>query len=219
MTPHFPSIPQAIKRRLSPAILVYSQKEAQQKLAFIDQNYPSAHLHIDVMDGKFVSATCWCKPVSFQKLAIKQPFEIHLMVQKPELHIPTWKKAGATRAVFHIESTDDPELVISVIKAHHMEVAVAVNPGTSLSSIRLIFPLVDAILVMGVVPGYAGQKLIPSTIQKIKRLRKLAPKHWIIVDGGVTLENAPRLIKSGANQLVSTSAVYGKTFTKQEKTA
>ncbi|MDO8490319.1 MAG: ribulose-phosphate 3-epimerase [bacterium] len=213
---HHSTVPQSIKRRLLPAILAYSQAEAQKKLDFIKENYPSAYLHVDAMDGKLVAATCWGKPAQLQKLAITQPFEMHLITQHPERHIAGWKKAGATRILFHIESTDNPEAVISAIKAHHMEVGVALNPDTPLDVIRLILPRIDAILVMGVVPGYAGQEFIPSVLQKIKHLRKLAPKQLIIVDGGVTLENAPRLIKAGADQLVSTSAVYGKNFANQQ---
>lgn len=203
-------IPENIKKKLSPALLAYSKHEARAKLAFIAKYYHDSLVHIDVMDGKFVSARCWCQAKSFQTLALPQSFEVHLMVKEPQKHLAAWKKAGATRAIFHIEATTDPRGVIAAIRKHRLEVGVALNPATPLSKIALILPLVDAILVMGVVPGYAGQRFIPSTITKIRRAAALRPKKLIIIDGGVTLLNAPSLLKAGADQLVSTTAVYGK---------
>lgn len=201
-----------IKKSLYPALLVYSKQEARAKLAFIATHYPKHPVHIDVMDGKFVPATCWCQAKSFQTLALPRSFEVHLMVKEPQKYLAAWKKAGATRAIFHIEATEDPQGVVAAIRKHGMEACVALNPATALSKIALILPLVDAILVMGVVPGYAGQRFIPSTITKIRRAAALRPKKLIIIDGGVTLHNAPSLLKAGANQLVSTTAVYGKDF-------
>lgn len=205
-------IPKNIKKSLSPALLTYSKQEAGDKLAFIAKYYPNSHVHIDVMDGKFVPARCWCQAKSFQTLDLPQSFEVHLMVKEPRKYLAAWKKAGATRAIFHIEATEDPRGVIVAIRKYGMEACVALNPATALSKIALILPLVDAILVMGVVPGYAGQRFIPSTITKIRRAAALRPKKLIIIDGGVTLHNAPSLLKAGASQLVSTTAVYGKDF-------
>ncbi|MBI4268541.1 ribulose-phosphate 3-epimerase [Candidatus Uhrbacteria bacterium] len=204
-----PKIPATIKKHLSPALLAYSLKEVREKLAFIDREFPTAHLHIDVMDGKFVKAACYCAPLAFQKLAITHSFEVHLMVEHPMRHIAAWKKAGAKRAIFHIESLDDPIRVIKTIQAHHMEAGIALNPKTPLQRGRLIFPLVDAILLMGVEPGYAGQAFIQKVFRKLSALRWNTPNALIIVDGGVTRDNAVRLMSLGADQLVSTSMIYG----------
>lgn len=212
-----PKLSKSIQRYVSPAILAYNKREAREKLEFIAKNYPSAHAHFDVMDGAFVQATCWCKPYHYKDLPLPKSFEVHLMVLHPERHIKAWKKRGATRAIFHWEATENPLSVIKEIRKAHIEVGIAVNPETPLSKLRLILPLVDAILIMGVHPGFAGQTFISSVKKKIKTASILAPKALLIVDGGVTAKLAPTLIRAGARQLVSTSAVYGENFQSTHK--
>lgn len=201
------SLPLRIRRHVAPAILAYSQKEVREKLRFINREFPSAHIHVDVMDGIFVNALCYCTPTAFSTLKQKHTFEAHLMVAHPLRSIQKWKKAGATRIIFHIESLDEPRAVIAAIRKAGMEAAVAINPHTPLSRARLIFPLVDAILLMGVVPGYAGQAFIQKVFRKVGAARRSAPKATLIVDGGVTKANAGRLLRLGADQLVSTSMI------------
>ncbi len=205
-------IHQNLKEYFAPALLVYSKKEAEQKLAFIKEFYPSAHLHVDVMDNKFVPALCWCKPRDFKNLHVKNSFEAHLMTFHPEKRVAAWKRAGATRIVFHIESTQSPLMVIDTIKKHRLEAAVALNPKTSVKTLALLIDKVDGILFMGVAPGRAGQPFQQKVVKKIATFHNRYPKKLIIVDGGVSVENAPQLIDAGARQLVSTSAVYGKKF-------
>lgn len=208
-----PSIPLAIKKYISPAVLAYSQKEARAKLSFIKEHLPSSHAHLDVMDGKFVTATCWCSPAKLSRLSLPASFEVHLMVLHPERHVARWKKAGAGRIIFHYEATDRPIRVIEAIKRAKLEAFVALNPSTPVSKAKLLMPLLDGILIMGVVPGFAGQPYISSTTSKIRLAKKIARKRLVIVDGGVTLKRARSLIKAGASQLVSTSAVFGPAFT------
>lgn len=202
-------IPSTLKECFAPALLVYSKAEAEKKLSFISEHYPNAHLHVDVMDKKFVPATCWCKPVDIKKLHIKQSFEAHLMTFHPEKRVAAWKRACATRIVFHIEATDHPLAVIETIRKHRLEVAIALNPKTALKTIALLTDKVDGILFMGVMPGLAGQPFQHSVLKKIRTFHHQHPRTCIIVDGGVTSTNARVLIKEGARQLVSTSAVYG----------
>lgn len=208
-----PAIPAALRRHISPAILAYSQKEVAEKISFIDTEFPRSHVHVDVMDGVFVSARCFCAPTSFRSLRRTHSFEAHLMVLHPLKKITEWKKAGASRVVFHLESKDDLKKVAGAIKALGMQAGVALNPDTPLSRGRLIFPLVDAILLMGVMPGYAGQSFIKKVFRKISAVRLLAPHATLIVDGGVTRENARGLLARGADQLVSTSMIYGSSVT------
>lgn len=207
----------AIKKYLIPSLLVYSREEGKQKVAFVKRYYPHAWVHIDVMDGKFVPNTCWCTPQSYASLKIKNPQEIHLMVQHPETYIAKWKKAGARRIVFHYEATKKPLSVIQAIKKHELEAYIAINPGTPLKKIQLLLEEVDGILVMGVQPGWAGQSFKKIAIQKVRSIRKIAPSKPITVDGGVTFKNAEILLKSGATGLVSTTAVYGDRFKKPTK--
>lgn len=202
-------IPSTLKTYFTPALLVYSKMEAEKKLSFINEHYPNAHLHVDVMDKKFVPATCWCKPVDIKKLHIKQPFEAHLMTFHPEKRVAAWKRARATRIVFHIEATDRPLAVIETIRKHRLEAAIALNPKTALKTIALLTDKVDGILFMGVTPGLTGQPFQQSVLKKIHTFHQQHPKKYIIVDGGVTSGNTRSLIDAGARQLVSTSAVYG----------
>ena len=207
------TVVKSIKQYLIPSLLVYSRAQAKKKVVFIKKHYPSAWVHIDVMDGKFVPNTCWCAPDDYASLKIKNPQEIHLMVQNPEEHISAWKKAGAKRIVFHAEATNRSQTVITAIRKLGMEAYIAINPPTSLEKIRLLASKVDGILVMGVHPGLAGQPFIRHVIPKIKKLRTKYRTTPITVDGGITFENAKILLKSGATGLVSTSAVYGKQIT------
>ena len=204
-----PFLSKQLKKHLTPALLVYSKKEAQEKITFIKEYFPESHLHIDVMDKKFVPAGCWCSPRDIGRLALTNSFEAHLMTYHPERRIAAWKRAGATRIVFHYEDTPHPEAVIRAVRAAHLEVCIAINPDTPVSALRLLGREADAILIMGVHPGYAGQKFIKKTLKKIESAKEFfGTRRLIIVDGGVTKENAPLLIQAGARQLISTSAVF-----------
>lgn len=190
-------------------MLVYSKKEAQKKLSFINEHFPHNHLHVDAADGKFVPSTFWCKPHDFKNLRIKQSFEAHLMTLNPERRVAAWKRAGAARIIFHYEATNNPLRVIETIQKHHLEVGIGLNLETPTKQIELLLDRLDAILFMSIVPGWSGQPFHPEVIGKIRNFHKKYPKKFIIVDGGVSTGNAQKLIAAGARQLVSTSAVYG----------
>ncbi len=207
-----PKLPQNIKKLIAPSILVYSKAEARAKLAFVRKNYTDAHLHVDATDGRFVPSRFWCKPHEFGKLAIRNSFEAHLMTFHPEKRIAAWKRAGASRIIFHYEATDRPLSVIDAIHKHRLEAGIALNLETNPDQLGLILDRLDAILFMAIETGWAGQPFHPEVIQKIRAFHKKHPRQFIIVDGGVSKENAPSLISAGVRQLVSTSAVYGKSF-------
>lgn len=202
-------IPQPLKKYFSPSLFVYSKKETKTKLTFIQEHFPMSHLHVDVADGKFVPSSCWCAPTDFKKLRIAQSFEAHLMTLNPERRVSAWKRAGASRIVFHYEATSNPFRVIETIEKHTMEAGIALNLETSPRHIELLLDRLDVILFMAIVPGFTGQKYHPEVVRKITSFHKKHPQKLIIVDGGVSVKNAPSLISAGARQLVSTSAVYG----------
>ncbi|MDO8571735.1 MAG: ribulose-phosphate 3-epimerase [bacterium] len=205
----------AFKKYIAPAFLVQSKEEFLSKFEYAKKKYDPKLLHIDVMDGKFVSNTCWCNPNDIKKLTLSTPFEAHLMVLNPEKNILLWKKAGARRIIFHIEATQKPEHVIRAIHRAKMESSLAINPDTPIERIRLLLPLLDGILIMGVNPGFGGQLFQKKVLKKITEIRRVAPKLFIIVDGGVTFRNAPTILKHGARQLVMGSAIFGKTYVKK----
>jgi ribulose-phosphate 3-epimerase len=134
------------------------------------------------------------------------------MTLHPEQRVAAWKRAGATRIVFHYEATTNPLRVLDTIKKYQLEAGIALNLETSSNAIELLLDRLDAILFMGIVPGLAGQPFHKEVIRKIKTFHRAYPKKLIIVDGGVSIQNAPLLIKAGARQLVSTSSIYGKQF-------
>lgn len=202
-------IPAKLKKYFSPSVLVYSKKEAQKKLTFINDHFANNHLHIDAADGNFVPSTFWCKPHDFKKLHITQSFEAHLMTLNPERRVAAWKRAGATRIIFHYEATDNPLHVIDTIEKHQLEIGIGLNLETSTKQIELLLDRLDAILFMGIVPGWTGQPFHPEVVEKIHSFHKKHPKKFIIIDGGVSISNTQKLIDAGADQLVSTSAVYG----------
>ena len=131
------------------------------------------------------------------------------MTLRPEKRVAAWKRAGASRIVFHYEATPNPLRVIDMIEKHDLEVGIALNLETSAKKIELLLDRLDAILFMAIVPGWTGQPFQKKVIKKIQSFHRAHPKKFIIVDGGVSTENAPALIKAGARQLISTSAVYG----------
>lgn len=205
-----------------PAILAKSQKEFKEKLDLIS---PYANIiQIDVMDGVFVPNVTWAETEKIKKMRLPMKFEAHLMVKDPEAGaIEEWAKAGAFRIIFHIEATKKASECVRQIKKYEREVGVAINPETPIekikkslpslrrparSGVEMRDPKVDYILVMGVTPGFSGQKFQSIALEKIKQIRKLAPNIKIGVDGGVDKTTAKKLYVAGANYLTAASAIF-----------
>lgn len=169
--------------------------------------------HLDVMDGVFVPNISFGLPIiaAFRKHTTK-PLDVHLMIEDANLYVSDFKKAGADILTVHYEACTHLHRTIQAIKAEGMKAAVALNPHTPISVLSSILPDLDMVLIMSVNPGYGGQKFIESSYDKIKALRAMAnasnPNLIIEVDGGVNLENAPKLVEAGANALVAGSTVY-----------
>ncbi len=170
-------------------------------------------LHLDVMDGHFVpNLTFGPDIVSQLRKVCSLPFDVHLMVEPVELCIDLYKAAGADHLTIHSEATPNLHRYLGYIKELGCQSGVALNPGTSLEAILAVLDIVDQVLIMGVNPGFCGQKFIPATLAKITALakvrahRKLGFK--IIVDGGITPENAASVIKAGANVLVAGNSIF-----------
>lgn len=170
-------------------------------------------LHIDVMDGQFVPPITF-GPVIVEAIRPKTslPLEIHMMVVKPENHFHQLRDAGADRIIIHQEATAHPHLSAGQIRDLGMESGVAINPGTSLSSVEEVIPEIDLLLVMTVNPGWGGQPFIASSVRKISRARacldEAESKAILEVDGGIKADNAALVVDAGADQLVAGSAVF-----------
>ena len=169
--------------------------------------------HLDVMDGVFVPNISFGIPIikAIKKLA-KKPLDVHLMIVQPERYISEFKSAGADILTIHIEASTHLHRSIDEIKNEGMKAGVVLNPHTPISSLVDIISNLDIILLMSVNPGFGGQKFIENTYQKISKLKDLIIKSnsnaLIEIDGGVNLNNAPKLIETGADVLVAGNTVF-----------
>lgn len=176
------------------------------------------YVHIDVMDGHFVpNLTIGPPVVNDLKRAIRNsvPLDVHLMVDEPEKWIPRLLLSMNEIVSFHIEAIENEKAlskVLDMIKVLPARKGLAISPQTPIQRIFNLLPLLDVVVVMGVNPGFAGQKFIPQTLQKIVALRekieKLGLRTEIEVDGGVNLNNLAEVINAGAQIIVVGSAIF-----------
>lgn len=177
----------------------------------------SGAVHIDVMDGSFVPEITYGEPVIRSvRRCTKLPFDVHLMVEKPENHVKLFSDAGADWITFHIEATNHAHRVIQMIHELGKKAGVAINPGTPLSAISEILEYADLILVMTVNPGWGNQKMIPSTLDKVRELKKIREaknyNYMISVDGGVNEKTLSSVVEAGTDVVVSGSAFFNRTL-------
>ncbi len=197
---------------LAPSLLSADFAELGNEIKKIENNNGGA-VHIDIMDGSFVPEITYGEPVirSIRKLT-KLPFDVHLMIDKPELHVDSFAQAGADWITFHFESTAHAHRVIQMIHEKGKKAGVAICPGTPVSVLSEILPCADIILVMTVNPGWGGQKLIPSCVEKVAQLKKYREEHglnyMISVDGGVNNETLGSVINAGTDIVVSGSCFF-----------
>lgn len=170
-------------------------------------------VHIDVMDGAFVPQITYGQPVikSIRKLTAL-PFDVHLMVEKPELMVDSFAESGADWITFHYESTVHIDRLIHHIHDLGKKCGISIIPSTPVSFLREILPLVDLVLVMSVNPGFGGQRFIPYTLDKIRELKKIREENllsfMISVDGGINEKNYSEVAAAGADILVSGFAFF-----------
>jgi len=168
-------------------------------------------IHVDVMDGHFVpNITIGPDVVKALRRHSQKAFDVHLMIAPCDPYIEAFAKAGADIITLHVESGPHIHRSLQAVRALGKKAGVTLNPGTHESAIEPVIDLVDLILVMSVNPGFGGQAFIPAAADKIARLRALAGGRPIDieVDGGITPETAPQVVRAGANVLVAGSAVF-----------
>lgn len=169
--------------------------------------------HVDVMDGEFVPNISFGMPVikAIKKYA-KKPLDVHLMIVKPERYFEAFRDCGADILSIHIEAVNHLHRAVQQIHSLGMKAGVVLNPHTQINLLEDIINEVDLVLLMSVNPGFGGQKFIERTYGRIKKLKELIVAqnaHALIeVDGGVDLENAPLLVKKGADVLVAGNTVF-----------
>jgi ribulose-phosphate 3-epimerase len=170
--------------------------------------------HIDIMDGVFVPNISFGFPVmeAINEHTLK-PMDVHLMIVDPDRYIGRFKRAGANILTVHLEACNHLHRTIQAIKDEDMSAGVSLNPHSAVNDLEDIITDIDLVLIMSVNPGFGGQKFIENTYRKIERTKNLIEKSGskakIEVDGGVNLDNAPKLIEAGADVLVAGSFVFG----------
>jgi len=170
-------------------------------------------LHFDVMDGVFVPNISFGFPVlEAVKKHCNKMLDVHIMIVHPEKYVQRFAKAGAGMLTFHYEAAENPQEVIDLIRAEGIKVGITMNPDVPVSMLEPYIDKVDMALLMTVFAGYGGQKFIEQSYDRIDELREMIqrknPACLIEVDGGVTLDNAPKLFAHGVNVLVAGSTVF-----------
>ena len=200
------------KRYLSPSLLSADFGNLADGLKLIEEK-GSSFVHVDVMDGNFVPQVSYGQPVisSIRKYS-KLPFDVHLMIDKPENSIMSYIDAGADWVTFHIEATNHADRCVQMIHEAGKKAGVAICPATPVSVIEELLPFVDLVLVMTVNPGWGGQKLIPYSIEKVRKLadiqKEMNFKYLISVDGGVNQETLGNVLDAGTDIVVSGSSFF-----------
>lgn len=197
---------------VSPSLLAANFVDLQSDIEMINRS-EADWLHLDVMDGVFVPNISFGFPVinAVSKICTK-PLDVHLMIVQPERYVAETAKTGAMMMNVHYEACTHLNRTIHEIHMAGMKAGVTLNPSTPVCMLEDVISDLDMVLLMSVNPGFGGQKFIENTIAKIQRLKELILKHnsqaLIEVDGGVQEETAPRLVKAGADILVSGSYIF-----------
>lgn len=171
------------------------------------------YIHYDVMDGQFVPNISFGYKIMEDMMKLTNiPFDVHLMVYSPLYLFEEYAKRNASIISFHIEAVENPYIYIDEARRLNIKVGIAINPNTPLEKISNYLEDIDQIVVMGVFPGFGGQSLILSTLEKIKQLKEIKDsnnyKYDIEIDGGVNIENSKIIKEAGADILVAGSAIF-----------
>lgn len=203
-----------MKNRLSPSILAADFGALKEDMLLAEEAGAES-FHFDIMDGHFVPNISYgADLVSGLRKNSQAFFDVHLMVDNPDFYFPIFKKAGADRISFHVEATAHVDRALQAIKELGMEAGLVLNPATPLFYLEEILPSCSYVLLMSVNPGFGGQKFIPYTLDKVKRLRKMAEERGVDleigIDGGVSVSNIKEIVEMGANFIVAGSSVFSK---------
>ena len=201
-----------MKHLIAPSMLSANFLHLESDIEMIN-NSQADWFHLDVMDGMFVPNISF-GPMIIGQMAKKatKTLDTHLMIEDPDRYILDFKNAGTDYLTVHYEACRHLHRSLQAIKKEGLKAGVSLNPHTPISVLEDIIADVDLILIMSVNPGFGGQKFIENSYAKIERLNNLISQKnsqaLIEVDGGVNLENAPKLVAAGADVLVAGNAIF-----------
>lgn len=189
---------------LIPAILVKDADAFRERLSLMEGLVQTVQL--DCMDGHFVDNRTWYEAAPVDS---SLEIELHLMVSDPLSAINAWQRTkNVTRAIWHVEIPVDHEKIIARCRELGWECGLALSPETPVSRLSPLAGEIDAALILGVHPGWSGQTLIPSCIDKVSATKKDFPGLRVEFDGGVTAETIPALLEAGTDRLCVASAIF-----------
>jgi ribulose-phosphate 3-epimerase len=200
--------------KIAPSILSADFSKLGEEIKDVEQG-GADYIHVDVMDGHFVpNITIGSLVVDAIKPITNLPLDVHLMIENPDLYIPSFAKSGASIITVHQETCVHLHRTIQLIKDQGVKAGVVINPATPVDVLYPILPDVDLVLIMTVNPGFGGQSFIKNTLSKIEQIAKwraeLNLDFEIEVDGGVNVETAKLCTDAGADVLVAGSAVFNQ---------
>ena len=199
-------------RKLAPSILAADFTKLGDQISEVERA-GADELHIDVMDGVFVPSISFGMPVirSIRK-STSLPFDVHLMITEPIRYIDEFLKAGADKITIHAEACEDLKKAVMVLKDRNVKVGVSLKPATPISALFDVSEYLDRVLIMTVEPGFGGQKLIPSCVEKVSALSayraQTKGRFDIEVDGGIDRMTIKKVALAGAEVFVAGTAVF-----------
>jgi len=199
---------------LAPSILAADFGHLAEEIARAEQG-GARLVHLDVMDGHFVpNLTMGPAVVKAVRRATRLPLDVHLMIQNADLYVDAFADAGANWVSLHVEALPHLQRAVAHLRERGLKAGVALNPSTPLVSVEEIAPELDYVVVMSVNPGFGGQKFLPGSLDKVRRMRDLLRRRGLAaqieVDGGVDEGNVKALIEAGADVLVAGTSVFGE---------
>jgi ribulose-phosphate 3-epimerase len=200
-------------KMIAPSILSADGSRLGEEIAAVEAAGADM-IHIDVMDGHFVpNLTIGPGLIASLRKTTRLPFDVHLMIERPELYIEAFAQAGADWITVHVEASIHLHRTVAMIREKGLKAGVSLNPATPLSQVEPILPDVDLLLVMTVNPGFGGQKFIEGMLPKIaaarRMIREIAPEVLLEADGGVTPKNIRAIADAGADILVAGASIFG----------
>jgi ribulose-phosphate 3-epimerase len=197
---------------IAPSILAADFANLQKEVEMLNSSQAD-FIHVDIMDGVFVPNISFGIPVTQAiKKHAKKPLDVHLMIVEPDRYLEAFRDAGADIISVHYEACPHLHRSLQAIKALGAKAGVAINPHTPIDLLKEVIQDIDLVCMMSVNPGFGGQKFIENTYDKISRLKELilskGAETKIEIDGGVNIQNAPKLVTAGADVLVAGSFVF-----------